>query len=813
MKKAVVLFFTICALISLVEDPLLSLTRLFENYNASFPNEKVYLHTDKPYYTAGESIWFKSYAVISSEEAPDSLSVPLYVELVDSQTEKIVDQRVLRLENGFASGDFRLADTLRTGFYQLRAYTNYMRNFGERAFFKKDFRVFESESLSVPSVVKSPMVDFQFFPEGGDLVNGIKNRLAFKATDQSGNGVSARGFITNTAKDTVAFFETRHQGMGYVYFEPNASETYEIKVTINNIIEISPGLPEILPTGLTLSVDNLSRPDVIRVYINKTSDLPNTEVGLVAQSRGKVYFSGKVKLKKNTLLVEIPKKKLPSGVTQITLIDDSGKPHCERLVFTPDEEMASAVFSTAKTEFTNRELVELKLKVSGADGLPVQGNFSLVVSDTNQVKHKRGEENIYSYFNLSSEVNGKVEEPNQYFQNKDGFTDINLDLLLITQGWRRFSWRELANDELPKLTNFVEQGLQIRGEITRSDGRIIDKPIAVSLMIKDIQKNVAILTTDAEPNGSFLFPDLEMQDSVKVLIQAVAGRNRRNTSVFVDSISSPKVQVVKIPYAAFEFENNDLAEYLRRTKDALALEQKIRMNKAIMLEEVVVKAKKESDNRNGMVIYSSAQATTIQVAGNDVYTSFFNVIDLLRGRVAGVNVTGGIMDPTVVIRGAANFSGVIEPLFLLDGMPVDKSAILSIPVTDVDKIDILKGPAAAIYGVRGGGGVISVLTRRGNDDYDWNDEAAPGIVTFTKRGYYTTREFYSPRYDLDLPENLRPDYRSTVYWDPTIITDENGEATVSFYTTDAATTQYQFQLEGLSFSGKPIVGNYAIDVR
>ncbi|MDP5139558.1 MAG: TonB-dependent receptor plug domain-containing protein, partial [Spirosomaceae bacterium] len=233
----------------------------------------------------------------------------------------------------------------------------------------------------------------------------------------------------------------------------------------------------------------------------------------------------------------------------------------------------------------------------------------------------------------------------------------------------------------------------------------------------------------------------------------------------------------------------------------------------IMLEEVVVKAKKEVDNRNGRVIYSTAQATTIQVAGNDIYNSSFNVIDLLRGRVAGVNVSGDMMNPMVVIRGSGNFSGAIEPLFLLDGMPVDKSGILSIPVTDVDKIDILKGPAAAIYGSRGGGGVISVLTKQGNDDYKWTDHSAPGIVTFTKTGYYTTKEFYSPRYDLDLPRNILPDYRSTVYWNPDVITDENGEATLSFYTTDAAYTQYRFQLEGLSFAGKPIVGKYAIDVR
>jgi TonB-dependent SusC/RagA subfamily outer membrane receptor len=212
------------------------------------------------------------------------------------------------------------------------------------------------------------------------------------------------------------------------------------------------------------------------------------------------------------------------------------------------------------------------------------------------------------------------------------------------------------------------------------------------------------------------------------------------------------------------------------------------------------------------VLYKSSDAT-IQVAGNNNFNGYINVIDLLRGRVAGVQVLGGMMNPTVVIRGAANFSGFVEPLFLLDGMPVDKSTILSISVMDVDRIDVLKGPSAAIYGSRGGGGVISVLTKQGNEDFDWNQEVTPGIITFTKQGYYTARNFYSPRYDLDLPENMRPDYRSTVYWNPTVITDKNGEATVSFYTTDATNTQFRIRLEGLNYIGSPVVGNWEIDIR
>lgn len=793
-------------------DPVLELTQRFENYHQIFKTEKVYLHTDKPYYTAGENIWLKAYAVTGPNEIPDTLSVPLYVELIDLQANKVTDQRILRMTYGYAAGDFQLADTLRPGFYQLRAYTNWMRNLGDNSFFKKNIQVFEQGKAAVPAIVKDRNINFEFFPEGGDLVDGLENRLAFKATDASGKGVAITGSILNTDRNVVARFESRHQGMGYVMFKPDKNEQYTVNVTANNIIEFKALLPKILPSGYGMAVDNLSNPDKIKVYIHQSANLPVEPVHIIAQSHGVVHFSGKINLSANSGLVQIPKNQLPAGVNQLTLIDHFGNPHCERLIYLNNYSAFVPTLNTPKVIRKVREKVDLQLQVKDESGKPVQGNFSLVVSDTSFVKFNKNAENIKTYFQLTSEVSGYVEDPAQYFDKSDTFSAINLDILLMTQGWRRFSWRDIKTTNVAPPQFEVEKGLKLSGEITRSTGKMAKKNIAVSLMLKDYTDEIAILTTDADENGNFLFPDLSFQDSVKVLVQAVEGRNRRNTSVYVDSIASPKIQIVRIPYTAVEFASEDLDEFLKRTQEAIALEQKIRMDKAILLEEVVVNAKREDDFSNGRVLYRDADAS-IQVAGNNLFNGYMNVLDLLRGRIAGVQVLGGVMDPTVIIRGAANFSGAVEPLFLLDGMPVDKSLILTIPVMDVEKIDVLKGPSAAIYGSRGGGGVVSVITKRGDSDKEWSNEAAPGIITFVKKGFYTAREFYVPKYDQDLLANRQPDYRSTVYWNPNITTDENGEATVSFFSTDAHDTQFILQLEGMAFTGDPVVGKWAIDVR
>ena len=186
---------------------------------------------------------------------------------------------------------------------------------------------------------------------------------------------------------------------------------------------------------------------------------------------------------------------------------------------------------------------------------------------------------------------------------------------------------------------------------------------------------------------------------------------------------------------------------------------------------------------------------------------------MIQGRVAGVQVTGSGMSARVQIRGAANFSGPIEPLFVLDGMPMDLQSIMGISVQDVERVDVLKGASAAIYGSRGSGGVISILTKRGSPNYDLAKEAAPGTLVAKLPGYAPLREFYAPRYDVkNEAADRRPDYRTTLFWSPMIRTGADGKATVSFFTSDAKTT-LRIRAEGATSDGRPGVGQETLQLK
>jgi len=170
---------------------------------------------------------------------------------------------------------------------------------------------------------------------------------------------------------------------------------------------------------------------------------------------------------------------------------------------------------------------------------------------------------------------------------------------------------------------------------------------------------------------------------------------------------------------------------------------------------------------------------------------------VIQGRVPGVQITGSGMNRSIQIRGAANFSGAIEPLFLLDGMAVSKDAIVSIPPSDVEAVDILKGANAAIYGSQGGGGVVAILTKRGGTNYDWTKDKAEGVITEKILGYSPAREFYAPKYDKTAPEHVQPDFRATLFWAPMVQTGKDGKAKVTFFTSDAQ-TEVKIRVEGMS---------------
>ena len=800
-----------------------------EKYRVSTPQEKVYLHFDKPYYMAGETMWFKGYLFDGTLHKIDSVSRVMYVDLIDETQGKIIASRKLNCD-GSTHGDIALPDSLEEGVYQIRAYTNYMRNYSEEYFFHQDFKIYQGSvknRLTDANAQKMTQVaDVQFFPEGGNSVVGLDSRIGFKALNILGKGVDIQGFVLDNTKDTVIAFQSEHLGMGVFNYTPEAQKTYTayIKETDGKYRPFT--LPYAHEQGFTMAVDNISNKEKVKVFISNSSPKSadkSSEIIVVAHQRGQLCFMAKGNETQKSFGLSIPKNKIPDdGIVQITLMNAKGEPLCERLFFNNQNKQINLKITSDKANYKIREKVTVNLEATDAGGKPVEGNFSVAVTDASQVVPDPHQENLLTYLLLSSDVSnlsgtdyystlrGNIEQPAYYFEKENINVNRHLDILMMTQGWRRFIWRDLMVDKETKMDSFLETGLEVSGTALRPNGKIADK-VTLTLMIKNGKNTPQFQMGTTDSLGRYGFYGLDFFDSTQIFVQGIKQNGGKNLDVTINPLKvAPKVRIVKIPYNPMEFNTNDLSDFLKKANDALELEKKLKLNKDQMLQEVVVKAKKyeEPDARR---IYGKAN-NSIKV-DNVLCAGATSIFQIIQGRAAGVQVSpDGNGGYSVIIRGVSSLMGSSEPLYLLDGMPVDAGTLTSISPCDVDNIDILKGAEAAIFGSRGSGGVIAILTKRGGNNYDYSKDPASGVTIQKRMGYNVAREFYAPKYDVAIPDHVRPDFRSTLHWQPNVRTDANGKASVTYWNTDAKAT-IRIVAEGVSTQGFVGVGKGMYNVK
>lgn len=467
MKKPAFLlvFATLLFAFTSEDDLVQNIVAKFDHYNNELPQEKAYLHLDKPYYTAGETVWFKAYLVEANTHLLDTVSIPIYVELIDNQRGKLIDKKILQLEGGSAAADFMLPDTLKAGYYQLRAYTNWMLNFDENLLFKKNFKVFRPNNADEPVKLNSQEIDFQFFPEGGNLVEGIENRLAYKAVDALGNGLDVTGIILSNKGDTVISFESEHLGMGIMTFKPEIGEKYTAKIKYRNIYEKEVSLPVPEKEGFVMGVEAVADKEYIRLFVGHNYTNLTGQIAFIGQSQGKICYAAKTASTKKVLLMKIPKNKFPSGLTQFTVFNEKGLPLCERVIFLRKDTTLNVNILPNKISYNLREKVTLNIEANDAKGKPILGDFSVSVTDAGQVLEQAFSENIQTYLLLSSDLKGKIEQPAYYFSKENLDAARHLDILMMTQGWRRYRWNDIMKDELPTPKFPLERGLRISGKL------------------------------------------------------------------------------------------------------------------------------------------------------------------------------------------------------------------------------------------------------------------------------------------------------------------------------------------------------------
>lgn len=508
-----------------------------KTFSAARISEKVYLHFDKPYYAAGDTIYFKAYLTMGERHQPSAISGVLHVDLVNTNNK--IDQSIkLQVSDGVAWGDFSLPDSLPKGNYRVRAYTQWMRNDGN--YFDQGISVGSirnsnkiSESSTAHLTQANGKPDLQFFPEGGRLVSGIPSKVAFKAIGSNGLGIDVNGVVTDNTGTAVSKFSSVHLGMGYFYLTPEPGKTYRAKVSYPNGAEDTVDLPGIAAEGIVLKINNDSldkAPIQIMAndnYFAKNRDKP---VSLLIYSGGVVSM---VTTRLDSALVKllILKRHLHSGITKVTLFSSAGEPLSERLIFIQNQDQLKLSVSSDKISYTRREKVHIGINALNRVDSAVAGHFSVSVIDEGKMPaDENAESTIFNYLLLTSDLKGHIEQPNYYFTNPTDKTQADLDLVMLTHGYRRFEWKQLLGSGYPAIAYQPENNL----EITGTAKNLFGKPLANGTVSLIPMRKGTFLSKTTDNNGWFKFSGLVFNDTARFIIQAVNDKGKNNTKLTYD---------------------------------------------------------------------------------------------------------------------------------------------------------------------------------------------------------------------------------------------------------------------------------------
>ncbi|RZL50979.1 MAG: TonB-dependent receptor [Pedobacter sp.] len=772
------------------DTPLEKLLKQIAKITSTYPQEKIHLHLDKTYYAVGEDIWLKAYLITAEKNEPSLLSKVLYVDLIDEKNQ-IKQNLRLSVTNGNASGNISIADSLASGNYRVRAYTNYMRNYADHFFFEKQIKignVMQTSSNEPLEKDKKQDIDLQFFPEGGNLIKGIRSKVGVKAVLANGIGANLSGFIFNENKEKVAVFTTTHAGMGVFALLPSSTAKHTAIVRLEDGTEKTFNLPPIIESGHALAINNVGENFVVRIA-SSTDLIAAKEVLVVAQTNGVIYASFSAKTDQPIISANIPKKNFPTGIAQFTLFTAEGKPLAERLVFVNHDDALKIEIAVNGNPSTKKKS-ELNLAVTDLTANPIDGNFSVSVVDVSKVPVIEDEETtILSNLLLTSELKGYIEKPNYYFNKSIVDREQNLDNLLLTQGWRRFTWTDILASKEPDITFRPELTYEISGKITGQYNKPLPKA-SVSL-ISTTPGLFLKIDTLSDSKGNFVFDRLDIPDSSSFLIQS---KLKENKDVKIYITPPPNVK----PYNGLGSSVN-INNYLQTTKQQFQELAKNNMLKGngILLNAVEIKTKLVPKSPLNTPNSKNASGSADHVITEIMLKDAINIFSPFY-KSPGVMIKNGMIYRT---RASKSFTNNPPMLLIVDGVQINQilmpDFIQSINPTDLEGIEILTSDYnTSVLGPEASGGVVYITTKSGPS----KSAASTNIARIKNAGFVTAKQFYVPNYDDPKINQQMLDLRSTIYWNPNVITDEKGQAAFNFF--NASTPgDYRVTVEGMDAFG------------
>ena len=771
-------------------DVLESLLKKLKQYYTERPQQKLYLHLDKPFYAAGENIWFKAYVMEASLHNLDSQSSVVYVELIDAN-KTVFKRHMLFTDGGLTLGDFQLPDTLREGNYAIRAYTNYMKNFGEDFFFLKEFPVLNplNKQPEQPKSYAADSLALQFFPEGGNLVACGFNRVAFKALSPDGKGFDVEGTIVDESNTVITSFKSQHKGMGVVRINPVKGKKYFARIAKPYAVTRSYPLPVVKEKGYIMQVDENTKDVKLIVLTNLDKPVSgNHQINIIVQSRGLAYYALQGSLRDNAFVTLIPKAKFPDGISQITIFDSEGRPVAERLIHQNNQETLTLKVETDTTVYEKRKMVTVFADALYRNGSPATGSFSITVYDEGLVGAPQEYPlSIVNYLSLTSDLKGHIEDPGYYFKDSLIETKKNLDLLMMINGWRRFTWEDVLNDKSAKLVYHHERGIPLSGKVLKSGG----KKLPAGSIVKVLTMNGSFVRVRPDSSGTFYTDSLLYYDSMDLVFQTENGKGKKQAYKFIHNGMDPPAPTT---HHMSPFHSFDASKYLDQQA-----EEKLNQNlsNVKVLEEFTIEEKRErfSDTR---MVGEGSKSRTLDAKEMNTGT-FQNIYQMIQARLSGVVVSFDGTGYSLSFRGKPGIG------FLVDGRVTTGDMVAMYAPADVELIELL--PNSALYG----GTVINIVLRKGATMSSAKYETA-GVNRGKHPGFYRNREFYSPNYDVADNRHQLEDKRTTLFWDPMMMTDPNGRAAMAFFTGDVA-SQYRVIIEGITFDGYPGTASVVFKVK
>ncbi len=791
--------------------------------------EKAYLHTDRDAYAQGDTLYFKAYLLNAQDNTPATSSGSLHVEFISPEA-KAINTALIRLDNGSGNGDLAIADTLAPGTYRLRAYTNWMRNFGDNFIFEKEITIIgtapgaitaaPAKGITAANTITRAAVTataaakpvIRFYPEGGSMVEGVNSMIAVKAEDGVGRGINISGAVLSSAGDTITSFNCDTLGMGLFAILPLKGVNYHAVTKTGGQQQLF-NLPAALSKGITLQIRQTD--SLMRVVISSSADPSSLAVKptymLTVKHSGITLLNQPIQLIAQQIPVRIPTVSLPTGICAVTLYDENNKPNCERLVYIRQlNNAANAVVTLNKKSYQPKEQVTVQINTRA------DASLSMAVVDAGVIPQQA--DDMLSYVLLGSEIRGNIEHAHRYFDTTNVNRYKQLDLLLMTQGWRDFVWRRLADTTI-HISYAAEYNLQVQGKVTEKNS---DKPLPganVSLRA-DMAVGNKLLTTVTDTAGRFYFNNILQYGSGPVVLTARDAAGKDAGRIVIDSGRTTLLQ--GRPYLPVQYPSYALLTDRAEKQKAAASVTK--------LKEVKVKAVNYIQLRDTRLTTMGYEDETFTPGPADKQTTIREYIlsvskqarmenessanagksgDQLRVNRMVFYADGETHDPRLIVNGyelpTSNYSSDDEIIKTnlynqYFDLPLDKAVKIVIkrgltpPKIGAPKhaFSTLAGSATQSVVVPGETVFVIYLTLKPGA----MDAERGNVAQLQLNGFYQARTFFKPS------NPKAADIRTTIHWEPNIKTDAAGKATVSFNNSSA--TQGRVIVQGITNTGLPV---------